>query len=314
MQFSYGPVPSRRLGRSVGIDLIPNKTCNYSCIYCQLGRTTCFTNERSSFFPREAIWADVAARLGAIDLDRVDIVTFVGNGEPCLSRDLGWCLRRVKAEYGLTVAVITNGSLLHDPAVREDLLDADVVLPTCDAGTEKTFRRVNRPHPGLSLDVTTKGMQAFREQYAGQLWLEVMLVGGVNDGPEELDAIAASVRSIAPDKIFVNVPVRPPAEPWVHVPSLDRMDAARAVFPGATFINFLEHGEVTLPGTTIEAIHGQLVELVKRHPLREHQLLDIIAAKGFDDPPAALASLLGRGSLQATPYEGQAYIQFVPGP
>ncbi len=310
MPFTYGPVPSRRLGTSIGVDMVPNKTCNYSCVYCQLGRTSCFTNTRASFFPRDDVWKAIVEKVSSVDRDGLDFITFVGNGEPCLSLDIGWIIQRVKSEYGIPVAVITNGSLLGDPDVRHDMMDADVVLPTCDAGSESVFRRTNRPHPSITLDRLVDGFREFRDSYKGKLWVEVMLVSGLNDTVEEMAAISITLGSFSPDAIYVNVPIRPPAEAWVHSPSIETMVLARSAFPGAIFIDFLEHGDVILPGTTEGQLHESLVELVRRHPLREQQLLHILATKGFIDPRATLRSIIDRGSLRETTYDGNTYIQF----
>nr|MDO8116601.1 radical SAM protein [Candidatus Sigynarchaeota archaeon] len=313
MPFTYGPVPSRRLGNSIGVDMIPSKTCNYSCVYCQLGRTSCFTNTRTFFFPRDEVWKDIIERISSVHREDIDFITFVGNGEPCLSLDVGWFVERVKSEYGIPVAVITNGSLLGDPDVRHDLMGADVILPTCDAGSEGVFRRINRPHPSISFDRLVDGFQEFRKQYKGRLWVEVMLVAGLNDTAGEMAIMSRTIDTFSPDAIYVNVPIRPPAEPWVRSPAIETMVRARETFPGAIFIDFLEQGDVILPGTTEEQLHESLVELVKRHPLRESQLLDILISKGLGDPRGALGAIIGRGSLQETAYNGNTYIQFKPG-
>lgn len=181
MSTVYGPVPSRRLGPSLGVDPIPFKTCNYNCVYCQLGRTTPVTNERKDFFPREAILAEVEAALKAHQPGEMNYITFVGQGEPLLCASIGWLIRQVKALTDIPVAVITNGSLLFMPDVREDLRAADVVMPSLDAADEETFRRINRPWAKLQIALIIEGMVAFREMFENQLWIEVMLVKGLND-------------------------------------------------------------------------------------------------------------------------------------
>ena len=151
MKFVYGPVPSRRLGRSLGVDTIPPKTCNFSCVYCQLGRTTTFINERKDFFPREDILQEIQERIILIGIENIDYVTFVGDGEPTLCRSLGWLLKQVKAEFSIPVAVITNGAHLYSEDVREELCIPDVILPSLDAGFSETFKKVNRPIPVFNL-------------------------------------------------------------------------------------------------------------------------------------------------------------------
>ena len=173
MRFIYGPVPSRRLGRSLGVSPIPRKTCTYSCVYCHLGPTTRLTVARESFFPKDEIYDEIASALPEAD---ADYVTFSGDGEPTLCKDLGWLIRRCKADFDTPVAVITNGSLLSLPEVREELREADLVMPSLDAGSAGVFRQINRPERSLEFDTVIEGLVAFRNEYPGLIWLEVMLV------------------------------------------------------------------------------------------------------------------------------------------
>jgi len=150
-KYVYGPVPSRRLGRSLGVNPIPFKTCNYSCVYCQLGRTLHLINERKSFFPKDDILEEILESV-KIHKGKIDYITFVGEGEPTLNKDLGWLIRKAKDRTNLKIAVITNGALLYREDVKEDLLAADVVLPSLDAGSEETFKKINRPHKDLKIN------------------------------------------------------------------------------------------------------------------------------------------------------------------
>ena len=186
MNYVYGPVPSRRLGESLGIDPIPFKTCNWNCVYCQLGGTSPLTNERREFFLQDEILAEVQSALTSQDRDKVDWLTFVGTGEPTLHAGLGEMIRRLKCMTDIPIAVITNGSLLYLPEVRRELEEANAVLPTLDAGNEKLYRRINRPHPRLGLDRHVDGLTAFRQEFRGDLWVEVMLIRGLNDTVEAL--------------------------------------------------------------------------------------------------------------------------------
>ncbi len=169
MKHVFGPVPSRRLGRSLGIDPVPLKTCNWNCVYCPLGRTTPLTNERRDYVPRDEIVQQVKATLEGHRREEIDWVTFVGSGEPTLHAGLGWMIRQAKTFTRIPIAVITNGSLLHRPDVREEMCAADAVLPTLDAGAETLYRRMNRPHPHLSFASFMEGLVTFRHIYTGKL-------------------------------------------------------------------------------------------------------------------------------------------------
>jgi wyosine [tRNA(Phe)-imidazoG37] synthetase (radical SAM superfamily) len=216
MKYVFGPVPSRRLGQSLGIDTIPLKTCNWNCVYCQLGRTMPLTNERCEYVPAEEILLEAEQVLRSCANGEIDWVTFVGSGEPTLHSCLGELIRRVKTLTALPVAVITNGSLLYLPEVRQELSIAEAVLPTLDAGTAELYRKINRPHPDVTFDRLVNGLTAFRMEYRGKLWVEVMLVRGLNDSAQALEDLARVLQGIKPDAVHINLPTRPPAETWVQ--------------------------------------------------------------------------------------------------
>ena len=226
MSFVYGPLPSRRLGRSLGIDPIPHKTCNYDCVYCLLGRTTQATSQRRDFFPPDQIVAQLGRILERYQKDEIDYVAFSGRGEPTLCASLGWLIRQAKQCTTIPVAVITNGALLQEQEVREELRVADVVMPTLDAADPGIFRRVNRPLRGARLGPIVDGMAEFRSAFEGQLWLEVMLVKGTNDDERSLLGIRDVLARICPDRVHINVPVCPPAETWVQRPSSEAIREA----------------------------------------------------------------------------------------
>jgi wyosine [tRNA(Phe)-imidazoG37] synthetase (radical SAM superfamily) len=234
IHYIFGPVPSRRLGRSLGIDPTPvgesshsclgshgvtapciRKFCNWNCVYCQLGRTRPYTKSRVAFFPPEAMFAELRETLQTEPSKNIDWITFVGSGEPTLNKDIGTLLRGVKAMTVLPIAVITNGSFLSLPEVREALSIADAVLPTLDAGSASLFRRINRPHPDFGFEGHVEGLVAFGREYAGKLWLEVMLIAGLNDDEASLEDLAAAIEQIGPDEVHLVLPTRPPVEPWV---------------------------------------------------------------------------------------------------
>ncbi len=161
MKYVFGPVPTRRLGQSLGIDPVPLKTCNWNCVYCQLGRSLPMTIEQKDFFPAEEILTEVKNALESHQPGEIDWITFVGSGETTLYTSLGWLIREVKKLTNLPVAVITNGSLLYKREIRQDLLAADAVLPSLDAGTPELYQLINRPYPTLSFESLLNGMIAF---------------------------------------------------------------------------------------------------------------------------------------------------------
>jgi wyosine [tRNA(Phe)-imidazoG37] synthetase (radical SAM superfamily) len=210
----YGPVPSRRLGFSLGVDILPFKTCSLDCVYCQLGPTVQQTIRRRRYFNEEEILAQVRA---AIARDRgIDFITFSGSGEPTLNSSLGRLIRRIKKMTSIPVALLTNSTTLTRPSVRQDLLAADVVVPSLDAATAASFRIVNRPHPSLKVAAVIAGLEKFRREFKGQIWLEVMLVRGINDSSGDIAALKKAVSRIKPDRIQLNTVVRPPAEKWAR--------------------------------------------------------------------------------------------------
>lgn len=226
----YGPVPSRRLGRSLGVDLVAFKTCTYDCIYCQLGRTPQTTLARRRAAPRQAIMGELKAKLATGE--RPDWISLAGSGEPTLELDLGEIIRDIKGLTDIPLAVLTNGSLLWQPKVREALSAADLVLPSLDAGDYASFRRINRPHPGISYARMVEGLAEFTRHFSGEVWLEVMLLGDLSGGTEEAGKIADQVRRIAPARVQLNTVCRPPAEAEAKTLAEAEMQALAGLFPG----------------------------------------------------------------------------------
>lgn len=296
MQTVYGPIPSRRLGRSLGIDPIPAKTCNWNCIYCQLGRSTPMTNERREYIPREVILAEIQATLAHHGASEIDHISFVGSGEPTLHSGLGWLIRRVKQLSSIPVAVITNGALLHRADVRDDLLAADIVMPTVSAGAPELYRRIHRPHPEATFARLIEGLEAFRAVYRGQLWAEVMLIRGVNDSEVALTELAAVLRRIQPDQVHIILPDRPPAEPWVLPADQEGLLRAEAVLgPIAHIVHPFSNGvhvsDYATPGAAI-------VGIVTRHPMSQSQLVAVLDAWTPAEVIASLAELEQAGTIR----------------
>ncbi len=226
MAHLFGPVNSRRLGLSLGVDLIPPKTCTFDCIYCEVGRTTHLTLTRRPYAV-DAIIQEVQEYFRKAQRTP-DFVTLAGSGEPTLNLGIGKIIAAVKNISDIPVAVLTNGALLYQADVRQALAGADVVLPSLDAAREATFRRINRPAPELTLEMILAGLEAFRKEYGGQLWLEIMLLKGINDQEAELSALRREVEKIAPEKVQLNTAVRPVVETYAQPLSREEMSAIAA--------------------------------------------------------------------------------------
>lgn len=203
----FGPVPSRRLGISLGIDIIPFKTCTLSCIYCECGKTNNLTIQRKRFVDAGTILSEL--KKFAATFNQLNYITFSGSGEPTLNKDLGRMIMEMKKLTNTPVAVLTNGTLLYLKEVRDDLMRADLVLPSLDAATDETFQRINQPHKDLKLDTIIQGLVKFREEFRGEIWLEVLIVKGINEKKEELDQLHHRISTINPDRVQLNSVDRP---------------------------------------------------------------------------------------------------------
>lgn len=310
MNVVFGPVPSRRLGQSLGIDTIPLKTCNWNCVYCQLGRTVPLTNIRKAYIPSADILAQVKAALDSHHPGEIDWVTFVGSGEPTLHSEIGWLIRQVKTMTDLPVAVITNGSLLYLPEVRRELAAADAVLPTLDAGTADLYRQINRPHPDITFERLVDGLIAFRQEYEGKLWVEVMLVQGLNDTEAALRDIAAVLRRIQPDEVHINLPTRPPAETWVRPSDADGQLRARAILGDIARVVHPAVGEFDLSGfdTAVDAI----LAIITRHPMRQEELEHALSRWTPGHVSQTLAELAASGQAQVVERYGVRFWSAAP--
>jgi len=270
MKYVFGPVPSRRLGQSLGIDTIPLKTCNWNCVYCQLGRTKPLVNERKEYYPTEEILLEVQKVLDAHQPGELDWVTFVGSGEPLLHSNMGYLIRQVKNMTDLPVAVITNGALLYLPEVRQELVVADAVLPSLDAGTPGLYLHINRPHPETTYDRLLAGLIDFRSEYSGKLWVEVMLVHGLNDTSQALWSLLEALKLVQPDAVHINLPTRPPAEAWVHTPDEESLMQVLSILGNIAEVVHPAEGSFDLSGydNPLDAVIG----IITRHPMRQEEL------------------------------------------
>lgn len=265
-KYIFGPVPSRRLGQSLGISPIPYSSCNYSCIYCQLGRTRNMTNKRQEFFPLEEILAELKDYLK--NKPSFDVLSIVGEGEPSLYADLGPLIKEIKKLTDKPLAVITNGSLLSEEAVSQALLDADLVLPSLDGWDQASFKRINRPHGNLDYERVLQGLKDFSKKYKGQLWLEIMLMKDINDSPEIIASYKKILQDIDYDRLYLNTPVRPPAEDEAGEVSVQSMEMAVQELGGIS-IDFLNTGDFF---SQTEDPKEAVLNIIKRHPMNQMEL------------------------------------------
>lgn len=256
----FGPVPSRRLGRSLGVDLVPFKTCSYDCIYCQLGRTMCKTLQRKQWVPLETVLQELEKKLDT----RPDYITLSGSGEPTLFTPIDKLIDGIRTLTDIPVAVLTNGSLLSSEEVQGELCTADLVIPSLDAGDDATFELVNRPHEALSFERMLAGLVAFRRRFRGQYWLEVFLLGGYTTFERELAEIRRCVDLIQPDRVQLNTVTRPPAENSAVAVPRARLEEIAAMFsPPAEVIAEFHSVHALRVG---EASREEILELLRRRP------------------------------------------------
>ncbi|MFC1729945.1 radical SAM protein [candidate division KSB1 bacterium] len=298
--YVFGPVPSRRLGRSLGVSPIPRKTCSYSCVYCQLGRTDALTVERKSFFDKQKIFDEISRCVTDSDCD---YITFAGDGEPTLSTDLEWLIEKCRHSFNKPTAVLTNGSFLSDQDVRSGLMKADVVLPSLDAGNEELFKKINRPHKTIKYNGIISGLKSFRETFRGKIWLEIMLVRGINDTHESLTELKQAVAGIAPDRVYIMTPIRPPAESWVKPPPVEHLTYAYNLLNAAAVLNNPEIGAIELSegADFMKAV----LNICRRHPLRLDQARKIAQRYGGD---SVLHELIESSQLNIVQYGKHKYV------
>lgn len=273
MKYVFGPVPSRRLGSSLGISPIPRKTCNYSCIYCQLGRTDKMQNVRKEFFNIENIMEEFKIYLK--DIDRFDVITIVGEGEPTLYSKLGVLIKELKKYTDKPVAVITNGALLSDKEVCKDLSEADIVLPSLDAYNEEIFKKIDRPYGSIKFEDEIQGLIEFSHNFEGQIWLEIMLIKGINSDKKAIKEFKKIIKKIKYDRIYINTPVRPPAEDYVR--PLDKEEIEYAVKElGGISIDRLSSGEFF---SDIKDTYEAILSIIRRHPMNQFEIQNFLNSR-----------------------------------
>lgn len=231
MRFIYGPVKSRRLGLSLGITLIPYKICNFDCIYCQLGTTKFKTGERKEYLKPQEIIDELKAWLAnnTEEAKTLNYITLSGTGEPTLNIKIKEVIQEIRKITAVPVAVITNASFLHDVSLRQALLAADLIVPSLDAVTPEIFRQINRPQPDNNIEDIISGLINLRKEFRGKIWLEVMLVRGVNDDLRQMRKLKEVIDKINPDKIQINSPVRATAETDVFPVDKNKLEKIKEI-------------------------------------------------------------------------------------
>lgn len=276
LKYVFGPVPSRRLGKSLGIDLVPLKTCSFNCIYCQLGRTTNQTIERKAYVPGKKVIEELEEKLSNLS-SLPDFITFSGSGEPTLNSEIGELISGIKRLTKVPIAVLTNGSLLHLETVRNALLQADLVIPSLDAASPQLWKFINRPHHSLRFSQILSGLKDFRQEFAGQVWLEVMLCAGINDGPREMKRLKEAMEWIDPDRVQLNTVIRPPAEEFAHPLSFNGLKKVKNLLgKEVEIISEFNRGDGDISGHIKEE---EVINLLKRRPCTAEEISKALGYK-----------------------------------
>lgn len=304
---AFGPIPSRRLGHSLGINHIQPKYCSYSCRYCQVGRTRNYSSERRAFFSPEKV-AEVVSRRVAVLRSRsepIDYLSFVPDGEPTLDVNLGRIMELLRP-LGIPLAVLTNSTLLWQPCVREDLALADLVCVKVDTLNEDIWRRLNQPDPALDLATVLEGIQVFAHGYSGRLFTDTMLVRGCNDSVEQVRKVAGFVAPLKPHRAFLSVPVRPPAESGVHRPEQgDLMRAYNAFAEELASVECLFEPEADIYASTGDPA-GDLLSATAVHPIRFEAAVELLRRGNADVD--LLRELIADGKLAEIRHEGARFL------
>jgi len=303
---AFGPVPSRRLGRSLGVNNIPPKVCTYACVYCQLGRAICMQVERRPFYEPEAIRVDVRDKVERARAagETSDYLTFVPDGEPTLDLHLGRAIDLLRP-LGIRIAVITNSSLMGREDVRAALLKADWVSLKVDSVRESVWRQMNRPHRALRLASLQDGMLEFAKGYTGQLVTETMLIEGVNDGEAALGEVASFLARLQPRVAYLSVPTRPPAEAWVRPPREETLNRAYQILGrGVNRVEYLIGYEGNAFASTGD-VEEDLLSITSVHPMREDAVDQFLARAGTDW--RIVRQLVEQDRLIETEYEGRRF-------
>lgn len=301
-KYIYGPVPSRRMGLSLGISPITKDTCSYSCIYCQLGRTKNMTDEVQEFVKINDVISEFKKALE--ENIKFDVITIVGEGEPTLYSELEKLIDEIKKLTNAPLAVITNGSLLMYKSVRDALKKVDIVLPSLDAGNKETFKKINRPHGNIKFRDVIEGLRNFSDEYKGQLWIETMIVKDVNDSEEEILSIKSILDTIKYEKVYVNTPIRPPAEEFVKEPDQNSLQRAIEILNGISIAQLISSGFYSNIKDDYEAIKS----IISRHPMNNFEIKSFLESRDCEDVKNIFDKL--NKDREINPIEYKKYITY----
>lgn len=304
----FGPVPSRRLGISLGIDPVQYKTCSFNCVYCECGRTTKLTAKREPYVSAEYVLRQLHDFLQKYNGPEIEFVTFSGSGEPTLNSEIGIMVDEIKKRYNYKVAVITNSSLLWDEQVRKDLYNADVVLPSLDAVDDYLYKKINRPSRSIKMNQVIEGLIKFREEFKGEIWLEILFIKGLNDSDEHLFKLKDVVAQIKPERIQINTVDRPPPERWALPLNEEKLAYIQRFFG--------EKSEIIAPfkKENLDKIgvnnRELIIELLKRRP---ETVQDISDALGFhiNDVNKELRILESEGKVNPREFNDRVFYYVV---
>jgi len=296
-KYLFGPVPSRRLGMSLGVDLVPKKVCSLNCVYCEVGHTTKLTTDRGEYILYDKVTSELEHYFA--NNPNPDYITFSGSGEPTLNSRIGDVLQFIKQKRpDIPVAVLSNGTLLYDKRVRNELMDADVVLPSLDAATGNTFQKINRPAPKLTVEKYIQGLVDFSNEFSGQIWLEVFIVPEYNDNIDDLEALKKAFKDIKPDQIQLNTLDRPGTVADIHTAShedlkkivdywnLNNVEIIAAAPERKNIQSYRKDAESAILGTITRrpCTVDDLVKILGLHINEINKYLDVLEAEGNIEP------------------------------
>jgi len=303
-KYTFGPVPSRRLGLSLGVDVIPNKLCSLDCVYCEVGITDKRGLARKEYLPAIEILDEVKQVLA--EYPQLDYITISGSGEPTLNSKIGDIIRGIKQMTNVPVAVLTNGTLLDDPEVRRDLMDADIVSPSLDAVTPEIFEKIDRPNPNLRIDNIIEGIKTFRKEFHGRMWIEILFVRGMNDHDEEVYKLKQVIDEIQPEKVHLNTVIRPPAYSSAQPVEEKRMKEIQNILGSRSEIIGVFKETLRTKAHTID---GQaILALLKRRAMTLDQMTVSLAMKR-EELQESLEQLQKEKSIKTYVFNKEEYYQ-----
>jgi len=291
----FGPVPSRRLGMSLGVDLVPHKVCSLNCVYCEVGKTTNLTVERKEYVPLEDILNELKHFLD--QNPELDYITFSGAGEPLLHSGIRNIINFIKINYpNYKLALLTNSTMLYDVQIRKDISDIDVLLPSLDAISEKVFKKLNRPDPKLEIDHIINGLIEFRKIFSGKIWLEIFIVPGLNDTDKEISLLKKAVTQISPDQVQLNTLDRPGTEDWIQPAdknNLMKIAEKLKPLPVEIIAKFKSREDLLSYNKDVEQ---QIIETIKRRPCTDNDLKSMLGLH-INEINKYLSELLQKGKI-----------------